>query len=307
MSNSPKIPLAAEETGLRIVSDSSLALLPKGAAPALEEMVSRSLAQIQINQTSALGQSGGELVAQLKAGDEREFEIAPGVKIVMCWIPPGKFLMGSPEDEEGRWDDEIQHLVKITRGYWLAKTPTTQAQWLGVMGSNPSHFKGDDLPVERLSWNNICGDASRTGGFLGKLNQFGSADGKFDLPTEAQWEYAARAGTTGPYAGDLNEMAWYYGNSGGKTHPVGLKKANGWGLHDMHGNVCEWCADWYDEYDTNAVLDPIGPASGLSRVFRGGRWYDFADDCRVADRYDGPSNICNIMGFRVARSSVSQR
>jgi formylglycine-generating enzyme required for sulfatase activity len=206
-------------------------------------MVNRSLAQIQTNQTSGLSRSGGELVAPLKAGDEREFEIAPGVKIVMCWIPPGDFLMGSPEDEVGHRDNETQHRVKITQGFWLAKTPTTQRQWSAVMGNNPSHFKGGDLPVEQVSWSDICGGESRAGGFLGKLNQFASAGGKFDLPTEAQWEYACRAGTTGPYAGDLDEVAWYHANSRLRTHPVGLKKSNDWGLNDMHGNVCEWCAD----------------------------------------------------------------
>lgn len=307
MSDSPEIPQAAEETGLRFVRDSSLALLPKGAAPALEEMVSRSLAQIQINQSSGLSQSGRELVAPLKAGDEREFEIAPGVKMVMCWIPPGEFLMGSPKDEMDRRTGETQHVVKITQGFWLAKTPTTQAQWQAVMGDNPSHFIGVNLPVEKVSWDDICGDESRTGGFLGKLNQLGSADGKFDLPTEAQWEYACRAGSLGLYAGNFDEIAWYWANSGSETHSVGQKKANTWSLNDMYGNVWEWCADWFADYDVNPVVDPIGPISGLCKVFRGGSWGNYAHNCRVAFRgSDEPSRAGLNVGFRVARSSGSQ-
>jgi formylglycine-generating enzyme required for sulfatase activity len=310
MSDSSKNPQATDETGLRIVSDFSLALLGKGASPVLDEMVSRSLAQIQSNRTSGLIQSGSELVAPLKAGDEREFEIAPGVKIVMCWIPPGDFLMGSPEDEEGHSDYEIQFSVKITQGFWLAKTQITQAQWRAVMGNNPSDFEGDDLPVEHVSWNDICGDASRTGGFLGKINHFGSVDGRFDLPSEAQWEYAARAGTTSPYAGDLDEMAWYCENSDDETHPVGLKKSNDWGVHDMLGNVEEWCADWHDWYDVNAVEGPTGPSLGSGRVLRGGCWNCVAESCRVASRnLNSPSRHVDQFygghfGFRIVCNSV---
>ncbi len=307
MSDSSKNSQAAEETGLRVLSDTSLALLGKSASPVLDEMVSRSLAQIQSNRTSGLIQSGSELVAPLKAGDEREFEIAPGVKIVMCWIPPGDFLMGSPEDEEGRGDDETQHRVKITQGFWLAKTPITQAQWRAVMGKNPSFFRGDNRPVETVSWHDICGNESRKGGFLGRLNQLASADCRFDLPTEAQWEYGARAGSNGPYAGDLDEMAWYSKNSGEETHSVGLKKANGWGLHDMPGNVREWCADWFAKYNVNAVEDPSGPPLGLGRVYRGGSWNNGANGCRLANRYNfNPFYTYNNLGFRIARSSVSQ-
>jgi formylglycine-generating enzyme required for sulfatase activity len=308
MSDSLEITQSAEEAGLQIASNSSIALLPEGAAPALEEMVSRSLAHIRANPASGLSQSGCELVVGFRAGDEREFEIAPGVKIVMCWIPPGEFLMGSPEDEEGRFDDEIQHRVKITRGFWLAKTQTTQAQWWAVMGNNPSPFEGDDLPVEMVSWNDICGDASRTGGFLGKLNQSGSTDGRFDLPTEAQWEYACRAGTTGPYAGDLDEMAWYDKNSGKTTHPVGLKKANSWGLHDLHGNVWEWCLDWFGGYNAEASEDPAGPFLGRARVIKGGCSGIIAYGCRAAVRSGtSPSESHYAIGFRIARSSLSQQ
>jgi len=268
----------------------------------MAEMINRSIAHIQTSKALA--------VPQRRAGDECEFEIAPGVKLVMCWIPPGEFLMGSPEDEEGRpkgrLDSEAQHRVRITQGFWLAKTQTTQAQWQAVMGSNPSCFKGGDLPVEQVSWLDICGDESATGGFLGELNRRSPAGGRFHLPTEAQWEYACRAGTTGAYAGDLDEMGWYWDNRDDQTHPVGLKKPNAWGLHDMHGNVVEWCSDWYGDYDMGEMIDPSGPASGAGRVVRGGDLGYCAGYCRVAFRgdYGGPTGSINVIGFRIARSSV---
>jgi formylglycine-generating enzyme required for sulfatase activity/serine/threonine protein kinase len=237
----------------------------------------------------------------IKAGEERDFEIAPNVKIKMCWIPPGEFMMGSPAGESGRQDDETQHRVKITQGFWLAKTEVTQAQWRAVMGSNPSRFKGEDLPVESVSWNDIAGP----GGFIEKANQSGGDGGRFSLPTEAQWEYACRAGTTGAYAGEMDQMAWYDKNSGEKTHPVGLKKPNAWGLHDMHGNVWEWCSDWYGAYPDGAVTDPRGTVSGSARVGRGGSWGNIADYCRVAYRGNNyPAGNDGGVGFRPARSSV---
>jgi hypothetical protein len=240
-----------------------------------------------------------EVAKVIKAGEERDFGIAPGVKIRMCWIPPGGFGMGSPGGEQGRSDNETQHRVTITKGFWMAKTETTQAQWRTVMGNNPSSFKGDDLPVESVSWNDIAGP----GGFIEKANQSGGVGGRFSLPTEAQWEYACRAGTTGAYAGDLDQMAWYQKNSGSKTHPVGSKKPNDWGLCDMHGNVWEWCADGYGAYPGGAITDPRGPASDTGQVIRGGGWRSAVDGCRAATRgTSGPGALG--FGFRLARSSV---
>ena len=234
-----------------------------------------------------------------RAGEERVFEIAEGVKLTMCWIPAGEFVMGKKDS------DATPHLVKLTQGFWLSQTEVTQAQWRAVMGNNPSGFQGDDLPVEAVSWNDICGNEARTGGFLGKLNQLQFTGGRFDLPTEAQWEYAARAGNTGDDEGDLGAKAWYSDNSDNKTHPVGQKQANAWGLHDMQGNVWEWCADWKADYLTSAATDPVGPPSGSYRVFRGGGWGYNAYDCRVAIRYyNDPSDTYYSIGFRVARSSV---
>jgi formylglycine-generating enzyme required for sulfatase activity len=287
----------SEQNGLIIRPEEALALLRSKNSSALSEIIGRALVHIRASTSRAL--------PERIAGEECEFEIAPGVKMVMCWIPPGEFHMGSPEDEEGRRDDETQHLVRITQGFWLAKTQTTQAQWQAVMGNNPSYFNGDDLPVENVSWIDICGNESGTGGFLGALNKRLPTGGRFYLPTEAQWEYACRAGTTGPYAGNLDEIAWYVRNSYDKTHPVGHKMPNAWGLHDIFGNVCEWCFDWDGDYDLGVVTDPIGPASGSSRVLRGGGWFVGASDCRVAVRGNYyPANGNRYFGFRVARSLV---
>ncbi len=181
-------------------------------------------------------------------------------------IEPGEFVMGSPDDESGRNWNEKQHRVRITRAFYLGMTEVTQAQWRAVMGNDASRFKGDDLPIEQLRW----GDASE---FCLKLSQ---RTGKtFRLPTEAEWEYACRAGSTGAYAGTgrAEDMAWFTPDSDGKTHPVARKKPNAWGLYDMHGNVWEWCLDCFaDEYPEGSMTDPTGPALGDYRVIRGGSW-----------------------------------
>ena len=226
-----------------------------------------------------------------RAGELREFG-----GIEMVWCPPGAFEMGSPGSEEGRFDNETQHRVTLTKGFWMAKTETTQGQWESVMGDNPSHFKGMDLPVETVSWDDVQG-------WLGKMNERHPlpAGWKWELPTEAQWEYACRAGTETAFAGDLDEMAWYVGNSGSNTNPVETKKANAWGLHDMHGNVWEWCRDWYGDYPSGVASDPKGSAAGSLRVSRGGSWRYYAAFCRSAYRFrDTPGYRDGILGFRVA-------
>ena len=235
-----------------------------------------------------------------RAGEESFIEIAPGVDMNFCWCPAGKFTMGSPKSEANRSDDENQVEVTLSQGFWMAKTEVTQAQWQAVMGGNPSYFKGANRPVEEVSWN----DAQE---FLTKLNAIvGNLDGgQMVLPTEAQWEYAARAGETGPYSGGtLDEVAWYGQNSGSETHPVGTKKPNAWGLHDMSGNVWEWCADLYAS-ELEGGGDPRGPNSGSVRVNRGGSWFSYASSCRVALRSNVAPSFRNYdVGFRVARSSV---
>ncbi len=189
------------------------------------------------------------------------------------WIAPGEYMMGSrrtPREIQQLYGGETYwferehpcHRVKLTEGFWLAATPVTQAQWEDVMGSNPSHFQGPDRPVEGVSWHDAMEFSSELSEMEGLYYQ---------LPTEAQWEYAARAGTdTEFYFGDdaerLGDYAWYAGNSGEETHPVARKKPNSWGLYDMHGNVWEWCLDWYAEYTPGLSVDPRGPHEGERRL-----------------------------------------
>ncbi len=223
-------------------------------------------------------------------------------------ISPGTFIMGSPEDEPGRQNDETQHEVTITREFCLQATPVTQGQWKSVMGANPSNFMkgGLDCPVEGVSWND-CQE------FIRKLNQKGEYG--YRLPTEAEWEYACRAGTSSAFSDGeiarkrfsrkdpcLNEIGWYSANSGGKTHPVADKKPNAWGLSDMHGNVCEWCQDWYGKYPLMPQRDPQGPVIGPGCVVRGGSWSSASQDCRSAGRlYHSPNSRSKFVGFRLVR------
>jgi formylglycine-generating enzyme required for sulfatase activity len=226
-------------------------------------------------------------------------------RIELVWILPGSFMMGS---EKGHGDEKPVQRVTISQGFYMGRYEVTQAQWQAVMGTNPSNFKGDNLPVEEVSWN----DAQE---FIGRLNA--RNDGyTYRLPSEAEWEYAARAGTTGDYAGDIDTMAWYGNNSGrtrlaaaeifrsdpqnyyrritdngGQTHPVGSKRPNAFGLFDMHGNVWEWCEDWYHESYVGAPLDGGAWLSGgrqKERVLRGGSWYFPADFCRSSCRNRNP-------------------
>jgi formylglycine-generating enzyme required for sulfatase activity len=298
---------AVEKGELILQCDSKLTLLPNAASGALSEIINRSLDHIQTNKTqySLERACKSEFSVRCVAGDEQEFEIAPGLKIVMCWIPPGEFLMGSPDYEEGRHADEMQHLVKITKGFWLAKTQTTQAQWQAVMRANPSYFKGDDRPVERVSWDAICGNELGYSGFLGELSMH-TKKNEFYLPTEAEWEYACRAGTTGSYAGDLDKLGWHAENSTCQTHSVGQKEPNAWGLHDMHGNVFEWCLDRYNAYELDALTDPQGSVRGATRVYRGGGWRDMwrgeQQYCRAANRNAySPCTTSDLIGFRLAK------
>ncbi len=271
---------------------------------------------------------GVELPAERRAAAQRaaNARTIPDLKLDLVWIAPGEFLMGSPaQNLLVRWFYEVRQKitklgtpgygtshsdrpvtrVKLTQPFWLGRTEVTQAQWVAVMGSSPSGFKGDDLPVETVSWDDAMA-------FCQKLTERERAAGRlpagyaYTLPTEAQWEYACRAGTTGNYAGNLDAMAWYAANSGGTTHPVGTKKANGWGLSDMHGNVWEWCRDWYDAYPGSRVTDPYGPASGSNRVDRGGGRSSVAAVARSAHRYGGSPGLRNHrgVGFRVALSAV---
>ena len=222
-----------------------------------------------------------------------------GIKLNL--IPPGEFMMGSPESEEGRFSNETQHRVKITKPFYLSAHEVTQEQYERVMGSNPSSSTGDTKPVERVSWNDAVA-------FCGKLSDEEGVE--YRLPTEAEWEYACRAGTTTAYSfGDdvaqLGEYAWYGKNSELITYPVGEKLPNAWGLFDMHGNVVEWCQDWYGDYDLQVVSDPIGPASGdHGRVLRGGAFNLLPKFVRAALRVTNlvPDDRRPSRGFRLART-----
>ena len=215
------------------------------------------------------------------------------------WIPAGRFLMGSPEHEEGRSPAELQHDVWISVGFWMGKFEVTQGEWEAVMGANPSFFKdrGPSCPVDSVSWFDMDE-------FIKRLNGRESGKGyRYRPPTEAEWEYAARAGTTGARYGELGSIAWYSGNSGRGTHLVGQKRANAWGLHDMLGNVWEWTGDWYGRYPSGSVTDPRGPSTGSYRVARGGGWPAVARFVRSAIRFSrSPGGRSSYIGFRLVRT-----
>ena len=221
--------------------------------------------------------------------------IANTLGMRLAYIPAGRFDMGSPPEEKGRQPDEFQHAVLLTRPFRISATEVTQAQWQAVMGANRSHFKGDDLPVEKVSWRDAVAFCERLSELEG---------GTYRLPTEAEWEYACRATTTTRFStitDELGTIAWYAANSDEHTHPVGSKRTNAWGLYDMHGNVSEWCSDYYEpQYPTVAVTDPTGPAEGKYHVMRGGSWGYFLRACRNAARSSAlPAYQFIQTGFRV--------
>jgi formylglycine-generating enzyme required for sulfatase activity len=265
----------------------------------------------------------------------------------MVLIPAGTFTMGSPNDELGRLDREgPQHQVTLTRSFYLQTTEVTQAQWESVMGNNPSYFSGcgGDCPVETVNWweaiayvNQLsvaeglptcytlsgCGATLPGQGMTCTGVTVNATGGNpylcqgYRLPTEAEWEYAYRAGTTTAfynggisvpdcsYDANLDAIGWYCGNSGSTMHPAAQKVPNAWGLYDMSGNVLEWVWDWYSStyYSSSPAEDPLGPESGSSRVLRGGSWSDYAQGCRAAYRSSAaPGSRVHYLGFRPARS-----
>ena len=220
-----------------------------------------------------------------------------GVIFDMMYVEGGTFDMGATTEQgsDAESDEKPVHSVTLD-GYYIGKCEVTQELWEAVMGSNPSHFKGAQNPVERVSWND-CQN------FIKKLN---SLTGRtFRLPTEAEWEYAARGGNKSlhyKYSGsdNIDEVAWYNNNSGRSTHAVGTKSPNELGIYDMSGNVWEWCSDWYGGYSAGAQTNPQGPSSGSYRVLRGGSWINYAGNCRVSIRsYDDPGNSNINFGLRL--------
>jgi len=228
--------------------------------------------------------------------------VVRGQTQVLRLIPAGSFRMGS---ENGGTDQKPVHEVVISQPFWLGDSEVTQAMWQAVMGNNPSNFTGDaNRPVEQVSWDDCHGFIQKLNGQAADLRS-GLRGLHSGLPTEAQWEYACRAGTTGDYAGDLPAMAWNGENSDKQTHAVKTKHANAWGLFDMHGNVGEWCSDWYGGYVAGFQRDPTGPSSGSGRVHRGGSWYGDAGSCWSAGRFRfSPDNRSIFVGFRLAAQAT---
>jgi formylglycine-generating enzyme required for sulfatase activity len=232
-----------------------------------------------------------------------ERHVIPDLALTLLWVKPGTFLMGSPPDEPARDQAEgPQTRVTLTRGFWLGRTEVTQAQYEAVTGTNPSRFKsaGPDAPVEHVSWLEAMA-------FGEQLTARERAAGRlpegyrYTLPTEAQWEYACRAGTTTAYAGPVEAMAWYDENSERTTHPVARLQPNDWGFHDMSGNVLEWCRDWYGLYSGRPATDPAGPEDGRYRMARGGCWLMAKTVGRSAARAGGsPARVDHTLGFRLA-------
>ena len=221
-----------------------------------------------------------------------------GTKYNMVWVEGGTFRMGAtPEHGSDAFDDEKPvHSVTLS-SFYIGKTEVTQALWETVMGSNPSEFKGDDLPVDIVSWDD-CQE------FIRKLNDLTGQN--FRLPAEAEWEFACRGGNNSrgyKYSGNnyIDNVAWYTDNSGDKTHPVATKSPNELGIYDMSGNVWEWCSDWKGNYSSGAQVNPKGPCKGVSRVLRGGSWYDDARYCRSSFRhFSGPGFRGKLLGFRLS-------
>ena len=246
-----------------------------------------------------VGNLSGSLVPDRRLPDDKDstktFTNSIGMKFV--WIPPGSFVMGSPANEGGNPKSDAQHKVTLTKGFYMGVYTVTQEEWVAVMDNNPSKFEGaKQLPVDSVSWED-CHE------FIKMLRKIDKKP--YRLPTEAEWEYSCRAGTTTAYHfGDdkalLGQYAWYAENSGGKTHPVGQKKPNAWGLHDMHSNVFQWCEDWISAYPQKDVVDPHGPEIGYGRVLRGGSWGHAPHQCRSASRpWNEPGNRSSDFGFRL--------
>ena len=253
-----------------------------------------------------------------ESGKTLEVELPYGVKLTFVWVGPGSFTMGSPAEEAGRDEGETPHKVTLSHGFWIGRTEVSQREYMAVMEMNPSKVKGADLPVENVFYEDCTAFVRKAN----KLPELVSAGVVLRLPTEAEWEFAAKGGPrggAGPYAGgaDVGAVAWYGANSGdreisgdwtleavkenrGRTHKVAGKAPNALGLFDMSGNVREWCSDLYHDYPISGVVDPIGGPRGDMRIVRGGSWFDRAADCRSSAR--AWMSVCRegFIGFRLA-------
>lgn len=271
-------------------------------------------------------------------GDHRLPRVTNQYGMTFVHIPPGEFLMGSPPDEPGRQPNEGRHKVVLSRGFYIMTTEVTQKQWAAVMGNNPSAFSdcGADCPVENVSWSDVsrfieklnakpetensptieaqplgASDSATAGGKSKNISSKDQSDRwQYHLPTEAQWEYACRAGSRSWFffegdIWDLTEYAWYKNNADQQPHPVAKKKANAFGLYDVHGNVWEWCRDYAAPYATKDTENPTGPNRGAYRIVRGGSWYFPALEARCANRLYLPPDIGNYnVGFRLVMTAA---
>jgi len=318
-----KPPEEAPELACKELGDWYRGLADQATAPASQgAMLHRAKAYYErfvgLHKADDLARTGAALMlkkiedalARLGPAGESKFgsssetlDLGEGVTMKLVRIRPGKFMMGSPDFEQGHEDHEgPQHEVTISKAFYMGVTEVTQDQYEAVMGKNPSHVKGPTNPVEVVSWDDAVLFCRKLSEKTGKTLR---------LPTEAEWEYACRAGTTTRFSfGDsesaLGDYAWHKGNCGGKTQPVAQKKPNAWGLYDMHGNVKEWCADWLGSYPTGTSVDPQGAASGVHRVARGGDWSTDSTDWRLqcANR-DGGNRAYWAYGFRCAMTLPS--
>jgi formylglycine-generating enzyme len=222
---------------------------------------------------------------QAASGKPGDSKVNPKDGLRYRWIPPGNFTSGcSPGDKDCYKDEYPNRKITLTRGFWLGQTEVTQAAYERVTGDNPSVFQGPDLPVEMVTWNEADSYCSQIGG---------------RLPSEAEWEYAARAGTTGPRYGDLDQIAWYWKNSNFSTHPVGQKKPNAFGLYDMLGNVVEWTHTWYTVQLSQETINPTGPSMAEFKSLKGGGWWDDPDLVRASYRSRiEPGDTDFNIGFR---------
>ncbi|MCB1064149.1 MAG: SUMF1/EgtB/PvdO family nonheme iron enzyme [Verrucomicrobiae bacterium] len=288
--------LAANWTREGKIEEAKLALAETKHLAAMEKEIEQAEATGEA-MASSTAKQGPDKFAGQTAGEE--MKNGPGMKL--CWIPAGTFTMGSPEDESERQaEKEAQVEVTLSEGFWMGKYEVTQKEYENIAGINPASFKevGKNAPVENVSWEDAIA-------FCEKLTEQEQKKGKlpkgwaFTLPTEAQWEYACRAGEKGPFSGGApDEVAWHKGNSVGKTHEVGEMKPNAWGLHDMHGNVREWCLDQFAA-ELAGGENPRGPDDGSGRIGRGGSWGNDARFCRSAYRYwDQAFYRSNVLGFR---------
>ncbi len=268
-----------------------------------QSQTQRPVSQTQpVSSTASLSTSSTSLnaVGSSTSGSVITIPVKNGISIEMVKVEAGSFNMGATPEMENPYDSEKPvHRVTLTNNYYIGKYEVTQALWQAVMGSNPSYFKGDDLPVEKVSWDD-CQD------FISKLNAMTGK--RFRLPSEAEWEYAARGGKKSrgyQYSGSntLGDVAWYYGNSGPKTHAVGTKQPNELGIYDMTGNVWEWCQDWFGSYSSSPQTNPTGAASGSIRVCRGGSWNYSAGLCRTSYRgNNSPDDRFSYLGLRLVLS-----